>query len=273
MTSVMAGQRLGVAVFNESEPVELRPNWTDADLDVVIRAAYRQVFGNDHIMASERLNSAESLLRQGEITVRDFVRALALSELYREKFFHSNPQNRCIELNYKHLLGRAPYDQTEIAYHTDLYNEEGYEAEINSYIDSVEYQESFGDSVVPYYRGFDTQRGQKTVGFSRLFQLYRGYANSDRSQGSGNRAKLTREIATNSASPVYIGSTGESLAGTSGGDREKFYRLRVIQAPQVGPNPRIRQSNMEYLVSYEQLSWKLQQINRQGGKVASITLA
>lgn len=273
MTSVTVAQRLGITAFNESEPVELRPNWTDTDLDIVIRAAYRQIFGNDHVMASERLNSAESLLRRGEISVRDFVRALAQSELYRQKFFHSNPQNRFIELNYKHLLGRAPYDQAEIAYHTDLYNQEGYEAEINSYIDSTEYQESFGDSIVPHYRGFTTQRGQKTVGFSRIFQLYRGYANSDRSQGNGNRAKLTREIAQNSASPVYIGETGSSLAGTSGGEREKFYRLRVIQASPVGPSARIRQSSIEYLVSYEQLSWKLQQINRQGGKVTSITLA
>jgi phycocyanin-associated rod linker protein len=35
----------------------------------VIRAAYRQVFGNQYIMASERLTSAESLLRRGEISV------------------------------------------------------------------------------------------------------------------------------------------------------------------------------------------------------------
>jgi len=84
-------------------------------------------------MSSERLISLESLLRNRSISVKDFVRAIAQSELYRKKFFHSNPQNRFIELNYKHLLGRAPYDQAEIAFHTDLYNQQGYEAEINSY--------------------------------------------------------------------------------------------------------------------------------------------
>ena len=149
----------------------------------------------------------------------------------------------------------------------------GYEAEINSYIDSPEYEGSFGDSIVPYYRGFSTQRGQKTVGFSRLFQLYRGYANSDRAQGSGNRAKLTRELAQNSASPVYIGSTGESLRGTSAGDREKFYRIRVVQGAAIGQKIRVRRSSAEYLVAYEQLSNKLQQINRQGGVITSITQA
>lgn len=273
MTSLMAAERLGFAPFVESERVELRSNWTEADLDVVIRAAYRQVFGNDYLMSSERLISAESLLRQGNITVQDFVRALAKSETYRQKFFYSTPQVRFIELNYKHLLGRAPYDEAEIADHVDLYIQKGYEAEIDSYIDSPEYQESFGSSIVPDYRGFATQRNQKTVGFSRMFQLYRGYANSDRAQSNGNRAKLTREIARNSASPVYIASTGEVLTGLSGGSRGQLYRLRVIQGATVRQQARVRLSSNEYLVPYEQLSPKLQQINRQGGKVTSITLA
>lgn len=272
MTSLSAAQRLGFEPFARSGRVELRPNWSEEEAEVAIRAVYRQVMGNDHIMSSERLTSAESLLRGGEISVRDFVRAIALSEVYRRKFFDCNPQTRFIELNYKHLLGRAPYDRSEVAYHTDLYNQQGYEAEINSYIDSVEYQESFGESVVPYYRGFETQRNQKTVGFSRLFQLYRGYASSDRSQGT-QKAKLDREVAQNTASPVRIGSTSEVLAGISGGNRGHLYRVCAIQAPRAGRMARIRQSNTEYLVAYEQLSGKLQQINSQGGRVTSVTLA
>jgi phycocyanin-associated rod linker protein len=269
MTSLTAAQRLGFEPYVASEPVELRPNPTQGDVEAVIRAVYRQVMGNEHIMARERLTSAESLLRGGEISVKDFVRALALSELYREKFFYCNAQNRFIELNYKHLLGRAPYDRSEIADHTDLYNQEGYEAEINSYLDSLEYQENFGDSIAPYYRGFETQRNQKTVGFSRIFQLYRGYASSDRAQGA-KAAKLAREVSQNGASPVFIGSTAESLRGVSGGTREQLYRVRTVQAPKAGRMARIRQSSMEYLVSYEQLSSKLQQINSQGGKVTSV---
>jgi phycocyanin-associated rod linker protein len=272
MTSLLAAQRLGFEPYVASAPVELRPHWTEEDVEVIIRAAYRQVMGNDHLMSSERLISAESLLRNGSINVKDFVRALAVSELYKEKFFYSNPQNRFIELNFKHLLGRAPYDRSEIAYHTDIYNQEGYEAEIDSYLDSVEYQENFGENIVPYFRGFATQRNQKTVGFSRIFQLYRGYATSDRAQGT-KTAKLAREVSQNTASPVYIGSTKEALSGISGGSRGHFYRVRVTQAPKVGRMARIRQSNQEYLVPYEQLSDRLQQINRQGGKITSIVEA
>jgi phycocyanin-associated rod linker protein len=272
MTSLTAAQRLGFEPFVESAPVELRPHWSEEDVEVVIRAAYRQVLGNQHLMSNERLTSAESLLRNGDITVKDFVRAIALSENYRKKFFQSVPQNRFIELNYKHILGRAPYDQAEIAYHTDLYNAQGYEAEINSYIESMEYQESFGDNIVPYYRGFATQRNQKTVGFSRIFQLYRGYASSDRTSGS-QKAKLTREVAQNTATPVYIGETALALAGIPGGERGQFYRVRVLQGAKAGRKTRVRLSNTEYLVPYEQLSNKLQEINRQGGQITSITPA
>lgn len=273
MTSLATAQRLGIEPFAGSEPLELREHWTEEEVEVVIRAAYRQVLGNEHLMGCERLTSAESLLRGREITVKDFVRSIALSELYKQKFFYPNPQNRFIELNYKHLLGRSVYDQTEIAYHTALYSEQGYEAEINSYLDSPEYQENFGELIVPYYRGFTSQRNQKTVGFSRLFQLYRGYASSDRAQGNGKQAKLAREVAQNTASPVYIGSTGEALIGIAGGTRAQVYRVQVeLGSPRSG-KARVRQSRTEYLVSFEQLSGKLQQINRQGGRVTGVILA
>ncbi|MGF1567792.1 MAG: phycobilisome rod-core linker polypeptide [Nodosilinea sp.] len=271
MAVTTAAGRLGVSPYEESMRVELRPNWAEGDVDTVIRTAYRQVFGNQYIMASERNISAESLLRQGEISVRDFVRALALSDLYRDKFFLTGPQNRFIELNFKHLLGRAPYSQDEIAYHTDLYNTHGYEAEINSYLDSQEYRDSFGDSVVPYYCGYLTQRNQKTVGFTRFFQLYRGYGTSDRAQRGSVRARLVSEIATNSSSPVSDGNTGAAIVGIAGGGRGKLYRVRVTQATVPG-SPQVRRTKTQFLVPYEQLSSKLQQVNRTGGRVTQVDL-
>ncbi len=258
-----------LGAYQDSEPIELRRNdRTEEAVTVVIRAAYRQVLGNEYLMEAERLVSAESLLRQGNITVRGFVRAIALSELYQEKFFSSNSQNRFIELNYKHLLGRAPEDELEIAYHVDLYNSQGYEAEINSYIDSAEYTDNFGDDIVPYYRGFQSQRGRKNVGFNRIFQLYRGYANSDRAQGQ-KQGRLTWELAKNIASPIYPSET-KALTGLASGNRGETYRIRVVQA--ATPNATVvRRSTIELVVPYEQLSTKLQQLNRKGSKVISIT--
>jgi len=161
MAVTVAASRLGTSPYSDAPIVELRPNWSEDDAQAVIRAVYRQVLGNDYVMTSQRLVNAESLLKNGSITVRDFVRCVAKSDLYKEKFLYNNFQTRVIELNYKHLLGRSPYDESEIVFHLDLYQNEGFDADIDSYIDSPEYEDSFGDNIVPYYRGFSTQRGQK----------------------------------------------------------------------------------------------------------------
>jgi phycoerythrin-associated linker protein len=131
----------------DAESVELWANATEDELQTVIRAVYRQVLGNHHVMESQRLTSAESLLRNGDITVRGFVRLVAQSELYQSLFFDTASPYRFIELNFKHLLGRAPADQSEIAEHVVRYGASGYAAEIDSYIDSEEYQQSFGEQV------------------------------------------------------------------------------------------------------------------------------
>jgi phycocyanin-associated rod linker protein len=272
MTSSAAAIRLGFEPYANASPVELRPNWTGADVLTVIGAANRQVFGNDHLMLSERLTSAESLLASGNISVREFVRALAQSELYRTKFFSSTPQVRFIELNFKHLLGRAPNDESEITEHVNRYIEEGYEAEINSYIDSDEYQENFGESIVPYYRGFETQRGQKNVVFNRMFQLYRGYANSDRAQGKNKSTWLTDDLAHNSANAIRTPHFGQSLVGTTGDDRGQLYRVTAVQS-NTGRTTQIRRSVSEYLVSYDQLSATLQRLNQRGSRITQISLA
>ena len=269
MAITTAAPSLGTSAFAGDPRVELRPGWTEADATVAIRAIYRQVLGNEHLMSSERLISLESLLCDRSITVREFVRCVAKSELYKTKFFYNNFQNRFTELNYKHLLGRAPYDQSEIAYHNDLYQYEGYDADIDSYLDSEEYQTNFGQNIVPYCRGFETQSGQKTVGFSRIFQLYRGYANSDRSQGQ-KQGRLTWELARNLSSPVQSPEMG-ILTGVSGGSRGQRYRLRVRQAS-AKLTPQVRQTTTEFIVPYEQLSDRLQRISRQGGTVMSVSM-
>jgi phycocyanin-associated rod linker protein len=269
MAGLQEAGRLGIKPFEETASVELRPNWTQDDAQTVIWAAYRQVLGNEHLMESERLVGPESLLVRGVISVRDFVRAIAESELYREKFLYPNFHVRFIELNYKHLLGRAPYDQTEIAYHLNLFISQGYEAEINSYLNSVEYENSFGDNIVPYHQDFQVDHpGQRAIGFSRLLHLYRGYANSDRAQGQ-KQPRLTWEVARNLATPITASSSG-ALSGGLGGSRGSVYRLRVLQS--ASPNSAVvRQSMTELLVSYDQLTTKLQQLSRSGRKVISVT--
>ncbi|MEY2834198.1 MAG: hypothetical protein RLZZ574_3458 [Cyanobacteriota bacterium] len=270
--AITAASRLGISAFDDTNLIELRPNWDKEDAKIAIATVYRQVLGNDHLMNSERLTSAESLLADGSITVREFVRAVAKSELYKTKFFYCNYHPRTIELNFKHLLGRAPYDETEIVQHLDLYQNQGFEADIDDYIDSEEYMQSFGEHIVPFYRGFSTQPGQKTVGFTRMFQLYQGYANSDRAQGNTGSPRLTYDLARNTATAVRSPGGNGSLSGTTTTERGSLYRLRVTKGA-MGRAPQIRRSMQEYVVPYERLTVTLQKLNKQGSRVLSITNA
>jgi len=288
MAITTAAARLGTAAYSDASPVELRPHWTTDDLQIVIRAAYRQVFGNDYVLASERQVALESLLANGQITVREFIRALAKTELYKTKFFYPNFQTRVIELNFKHLLGRAPYSEAEVTEHLDRYQNEGFDADIDSYIDSAEYESNFGDAIVPYYRSFVYQQGQQTTGFTRMFQLYRGYATSDRSQIAGSTSRLAGELGRNSVSAIVgpsganegwayqapeQGATPTRVFGRSSIDSTgRLYRIEVAAAT-LPRYPKVRRVNREFIVPYEQLNNTLIQINKLGGKVASVTIA
>lgn len=286
MAITTAASRLGVSAFSDRAPLELRPNYTQDDAQAVIKAVYRQVLGNDYIMQSERLTATESLLCNGSLTVREFVRAVAKSELYKTKFFYDNFQTRVIELNLKHLLGRAAYDESEVIYHLDLYQNKGYEADIDDYIDSAEYEASFGDNIVPYYIGFATQPSQKIVGFTRMFQLYRGYANSDRAQVAGTASRLAKDLALNSVSAVVAPSGGgvgwayqESSQGNAPNKAfripnqdQRVYRVE-ISAMNLPRYPKVRRVSRAILVPYDKLTPTLKKINKMGGKVASVTLA
>jgi phycocyanin-associated rod linker protein len=164
---------MGIRGITETTPLELRPNASQDQLNAILRAIYRQVLGNDHLFGADRkeLASAESLLRRGSLTVREFVRLIAKSEAYKRRFLYPNSQTRAIELNFKHLLGRAPTSPKDIARHLDIYHAGGHSAEIDSYIDSPEYLEAFGDNIVPYPRGFEYRKAHTTRDFTNLFPV------------------------------------------------------------------------------------------------------
>ncbi len=245
----------------DSLPVELRSNSTEDDLQTVIRAVYKQVLGNEHLMESQRLISAESLLRDRSLTVREFVNIVAKSEVYKSLFFNSSSQYRFIELNFKHLLGRPPIDQSEIAEHVRIYNEQGYDAEIDFYLDSSEYQRSFGDNIVPYLRGTSTQNGIKNVGFNRMFALMRGMASSDKD----THAKLITTLAANYPTPIKAPGAGSGAVGNTG----KRFSISVTKTN--GTQQPGRLGNIKYVVNYNQMSQQVQNIHKMGGKIISIT--
>ncbi|MCY3654960.1 MAG: phycobilisome rod-core linker polypeptide, partial [Cyanobacteria bacterium MAG IRC1_bin_28] len=151
------------------EAVSLTSRGDSSQLQQVIRAAYRQVLGNIQPMESERLTQAESQLANGTITVRQFVREIALSNLYRRRYFEvCNPQ-QFVAFNFRHLLGRPPANQQELAVHARLVAEKGVAAEVDSYLDSDEYLQRFGEDAVPYSVEDTLPRTYNTPSFTTVF--------------------------------------------------------------------------------------------------------
>ena len=245
---------------SDTDPVELRPGALEEEVQAVIRAVYKQVLGNPHILASDQLTEAESSLRNGDVTVRGFVSMVAKSDLYRKLFFESASQYRFIEVNCKHLLGRAPSGQAEISEHVQRYANEGFAADIDSYIDSDEYQANFGEFTVPYCVGAKTQTGSTNSTFARSYALMRGDATSDAS----NSAVLIGALAGNTTSSLKA-PVGPSGAASNNGKR---FRISVAKA---GKTPRFKRSNTSCEVSFDQLTARIQSIHRSGGKIVSIT--
>jgi phycoerythrin-associated linker protein len=191
--------------------------WLSSDdgstaVETLINAVYRQVLGNAYVMESERLVVPESQLKAREISVREFVRQVAKSELYRSRFFDNCYRYRAIELNFKHLLGRAPADFEEMRAHSNILDGGGHDAEIDSYLDSDEYQNAYGETVVPFERGSMTQNGLAMQAVTNMRSLMRGAAGSDKDLTTGNLPKLQKVLIRNAVGPTKFTDVSQMLA-------------------------------------------------------------
>ncbi len=239
---------------------ELWPDSSNEDVQTIIRAVYRQVLGNPHVMESERLVSAESQLCDRSISVRDFVRAVGKSDFYRSRYFESCAPYRFVELNFKHFLGRAPENQAELSEHIRRCVEEGYDAEIDSYIDSDEYQARFGENVVPFTNADSTQAGQSQVSYNRIYAIDRGPAQVS---SAVKASQLVDQVAgVSSGNKIKPASTNLN-SGTT-----KRFKIKTTGAKFDSPR---RVSTNEYIVSADRMTPQIQRINRTGAKIVSIT--
>ncbi|MCC3407200.1 MAG: phycobilisome linker polypeptide [Microcoleus sp. PH2017_10_PVI_O_A] len=277
--------RLGVSLFDETPPIERVTGNSNEDLETIIKAVYRQVLGNAYVMESERLTVCESQFKRNELTVREFVRQVAKSDLYRSRFFDSCARYRAIELNFRHLLGRPPLDLEEMRSKSTILDTKGFEAEIDSYLDSDEYQNTFGDDIVPYIRGYKTEACQSMVQFTHTFELVRGASSSSLKGNLAGKSPRLNSLVIQSTptaviSPASSGSTFRNPSGSArtrhgaGSDENgKVYRIEVTgyRANVVNRISKFRRSNQVYLVSFNELSETYQRIHKQGGTIASIT--
>ncbi|WP_319420041.1 phycobilisome rod-core linker polypeptide [Pleurocapsa sp. FMAR1] len=121
-----------------------------SEMNNLIQAAYRQIFF--HAFRSDREIFLESQLRNRQITVRDFIRGLLLSETFYNSFYEKNSNYRFVEQCIQRVLGRDVYNEREkIAWSIKIATK-GLAGFIDELLDTDEYMENFGYDVVPYRR-------------------------------------------------------------------------------------------------------------------------
>ncbi|NJN20140.1 MAG: phycobilisome rod-core linker polypeptide CpcG [Leptolyngbya sp. RL_3_1] len=120
------------------------------DLDNLIEAAYRQIFF--HAFQADREPFLESQLRNNQITVRDFVRGLLLSSTFYSSFYEKNSNYRFVEQCVERVLGRSVYSEREKIAWSIVVATKGIQGFVDALLESDEYLENFGDSIVPYQR-------------------------------------------------------------------------------------------------------------------------
>lgn len=119
-------------------------------MDDLIEAAYRQLFF--HAFAADREKTLESQLRSGQITVRDFVRGLVLSNTYKRSFYDLNSNYRFVEQTVQRVLGRDVYSEREKIAWSIVVATKGIAGFIDALLNSDEYLEAFGYDILPYQR-------------------------------------------------------------------------------------------------------------------------
>ena len=189
-------------------------------------------------------------------------------QLYKRRFFEPNAPYRFIELNFKHFLGRAPKSQQEVSEHIQILADQGYEAEISSYVDSSEYQEVFGEDTIPYMRIL-SENGRSQVAFNRHLSLAEGFAASDTVlTGSA----LVNSVATGMVPSGWSNTTSRinRNSAQSGSPDPTTKRFRIVVSAQTR-NARQRTANNTYLVTGKDMSSQMKYIHARGGKIVSIT--
>lgn len=123
-----------------------------SELDQLIQAAYRQIFNEQQMLAHHKQPVLESQLSAHQITVRDFIKGLLLSDSFRRLVYECNNNYRFVEICFQRVLGRQPYNEREKLAWSIVLATEGLRGFVDALVNSDEYLENFGDNVVPFQR-------------------------------------------------------------------------------------------------------------------------
>nr|WP_322096184.1 phycobilisome rod-core linker polypeptide [Pseudanabaena cinerea] len=171
----LQGLELPQIYFNTAERRQkfvMKTGLSTSEKNEVIRAAYRQIFERDITKAySQSVSDLDSKVKNGEISMREYVRRLGKSPLYRDQFFLPFINSRAVELAFKHFLGRSPESREEVAKYFAIVSKGGLNALVDALVNSREYSDYFGEETVPYLRGLG-QEAQTARNWGAQFDLF-----------------------------------------------------------------------------------------------------
>jgi phycobilisome core-membrane linker protein len=156
-SSDQQGLQLPQSYFNAAERRQkfvMKSGLSALEKQSVVKAAYRQIFERDITRAyGLSLSYLESQVKNGDISMKEFVRRICKSPLYRKQFFEPFINSRALELAFRHILGRGPSSREEVQSYFSIVSSGGLAALVDALVDSQEYSDYFGEETVPYLRG------------------------------------------------------------------------------------------------------------------------
>ncbi len=244
-SSDLQGLQLPQIYFNAAErrpKYAMKPGLSAVEKNDIIKAAYRQVFERDITRAyGLSLSKLESQVKNGDISMKEFVRRLCKSPLYRKNFFDSYINSRALELAFRHILGRGPSSREEVQKYFSIVSSKGLPGLVDTLVDSQEYSDYFGEETVPYLRGLGQEAQEcrnwgpqqdlfnysapfrKIPQFITTFASYNQPLPDQHVYGSGNDpleiqfgAIFPKETRNPSTSPAFFGKDTRRLLITRG---------------------------------------------------------
>jgi len=112
------------------------------------------IFGQGCLVATDRdsMNDTESAFRSGIMNVKDLVRVVAKSPIYKRRSLSKTSTAANVGILVGHLLGHVPDKADDSCRWACICSEDGYDAVIDAVMDDVECDEAFGDSTVLFLR-------------------------------------------------------------------------------------------------------------------------
>ena len=158
----------------QAQRATIRPGMSGAQKAEVIRAAYRQVFERDIAKGYSLVVCPveATQVRQGQISMREFIRALGRSQEYRRQFYGRFSNSRVVELAFRHFLGRGISSREEFTTYFDIVSAQGLRGLVDSLVNSMEYARVFGEETVPFLRDLG-EEAQESAGWGSNRKLFR----------------------------------------------------------------------------------------------------